>query len=259
MTALTVETVEKWIDSPNHALNNITPGAFRVLCAAALAALSERGGETGKPVAWMWLEGVEMMNGNEVEQFERVNLSREKPAEDAYGLTPLYTRPQAGQGKLPGFIKPDTDTHVYFYEQDHYYLSNFSAFQVNFDGTTFNTSEEAYHYQRFAGNAECRRAILWAKSAHEAFRYAQENKRYQIPEWDQVKVDIMRDILRAKVAQHEYVHRKLLQTGNKELIEDSHRDPYWGWGPNADGLNMLGKLWMEVRSELLSAQGGSHG
>jgi predicted NAD-dependent protein-ADP-ribosyltransferase YbiA (DUF1768 family) len=60
----------------------------------------------------------------------------------------------------------------------------------------------------------------------------------------------MRHILRLKVAQHEYVKRKLLETGNRRLIEDSWRDDYWGWGPNKDGQNVLGKLWMELREEL---------
>lgn len=41
-----------------------------------------------------------------------------------------------------------------------------------------------------------------------------------------------------------------LATGDRELIEDSWRDDFWGWGPNRDGKNMLGKLWMEVRAEL---------
>ena len=39
-------------------------------------------------------------------------------------------------------------------------------------------------------------------------------------------------------------------TGERELIEDSWRDGFWGWGENRDGKNMLGKLWMEVRAEL---------
>ena len=60
----------------------------------------------------------------------------------------------------------------------------------------------------------------------------------------------MKSILRAKADQHEYVRRKLLATGDRELIEDSWRDDFWGWGPNRDGKNMLGKLWMEVRDEL---------
>lgn len=48
-----------------------------------------------EPVAWMWLEGVEMLNGTEVEQFERIEFSREKPTGDAYGLTPLYSTPRS--------------------------------------------------------------------------------------------------------------------------------------------------------------------
>jgi predicted NAD-dependent protein-ADP-ribosyltransferase YbiA (DUF1768 family) len=60
----------------------------------------------------------------------------------------------------------------------------------------------------------------------------------------------MSNILRLKLAQHEYVRRKLLATGDRDLIEDSWRDDFWGWGPNRDGQNMLGKLWMEIRAEL---------
>ena len=33
------------------------------------------------------------------------------------------------------------------------------------------------------------------------------------PDWDVVKVEVMRNILRAKADQHEYVRRKLLITG----------------------------------------------
>ncbi len=60
----------------------------------------------------------------------------------------------------------------------------------------------------------------------------------------------MFNIISAKVAQHKYVYKKLLETGNREIIEDSWRDDYWGWGPNKDGKNMLGKLWMKLRYKL---------
>lgn len=58
----------------------------------------------------------------------------------------------------------------------------------------------------------------------------------------------MRTIIIAKVEQHEYVKRKLIESGDKELIEDSWRDDFWGWGPDRDGQNQLGKLWMEIRT-----------
>ena len=88
---------------------------------------------------------------------------------------------------------------------------------------------------------------------------AEINRERRRKDWDDVKVGIMREILRAKASQHEYVCRKLLATGERELIEDSWRDDFWGWGPNRDGQNMLGKLWMEIRTELRVALGGSRG
>lgn len=153
-----------------------------------------------------------------------------------------------------GCIKPDTDRQVFFYEQDFYVLSNFSAFTLDWRNIRFDTSEAAYHYEKFVGGGARASAvahnIACAPSAHEAFKIAERNKELRRPDWDDVKVGIMRDILRAKVEQHEYVRRKLLATGDRELIEDSWRDDFWGWGPSRDGQNMLGKLWMEVRAEL---------
>jgi ribA/ribD-fused uncharacterized protein len=152
----------------------------------------------------------------------------------------------------------DTDERVCFYEQDFYVLSNFSAFTLRWKELKFDTSEAAYHWEKFPDQGDMyiarrqavRAAIRSAASAHEAFKRAEENARFRRPDWDAVKVDIMRDILRAKVEQHEYVRRKLLATGDRELVENSWRDSFWGWGPSRDGQNMLGKLWMEIRAEI---------
>ncbi|HEY3694108.1 NADAR family protein [Phenylobacterium sp.] len=145
---------------------------------------------------------------------------------------------------------------MFFYEQDFYVLSNFSAFTLMWDGLRFDTSEALYHWLKFPGdeNIPLRRRIRRAPSAHEAFKTAQEMKHCRRPDWDEVKVGFMLEILRQKASQHEYVRRKLLATGDRELIEDSWRDDYWGWGEDKTGLNMLGKLWMELRSELRSAK-----
>lgn len=159
----------------------------------------------------------------------------------------------------------DTEREVFFYEQDFYVLSNFSAFRLFWRGNDFDTSEAAYHFEKFtddegalADMRSIRQAILMAPSAHEAFKIAERNRVHRRPDWDDVKVWIMREILRAKAAQHEYVRRKLLATGDRTLIENSWRDDFWGWGPNRDGKNMLGRLWMEVRAELRS-EGATHG
>ncbi len=160
----------------------------------------------------------------------------------------------------------DTPERVCFYEQDFYVLSNFSAFEVMWsDSYSFKTAEHCYHWLRFATGAANGKLggavpsaeamtvadqVRRATSAHDAFKIAQANKHLQRADWDSVKVDKMRLIIRAKALQHEYVRRKLLDTGDRELVENSWRDDFWGWGSNRDGQNMLGKLWMELRANL---------
>lgn len=156
----------------------------------------------------------------------------------------LLQEPSAEHHKL------DTGSQVLFYENDFYPLSNFSAFRLRWKDIDFDTSEAAYHWEKFPDDQPIRNAILLARSAHEAFKIAEQYKSRRLADWDDVKLDVMYHILHAKAGQHEYVRRKLLATGDRELIEDSWRDSYWGWGPNRDGQNMLGKLWMDIRSQL---------
>jgi ribA/ribD-fused uncharacterized protein len=144
----------------------------------------------------------------------------------------------------------DTPERVCFYEQDFYVLSNFSSFSLEWCGFRFPTVEHVYHWLKFIDSDELQQEIADAPSAHEAFQIAQVNKSRRRADWDDVKTRLMLKLLRAKVQQHEYVRRKLLATGDRELVENSWRDDFWGWGPNKDGTNMLGKLWMEVRAEL---------
>ena len=150
--------------------------------------------------------------------------------------------------------KLDTEKQVFFYEQDFYILSNFSSFRLLWRGHDFDTSEHAYHWAKFLNTSDEGEQVCGlikrARSAHVAFKLAEQHRHLRRKNWDDVKVSVMREILMAKVDQHEYVKRKLLATGDRELIEDSWRDDFWGWGSNCDGKNMLGILWMEVRDLL---------
>lgn len=62
----------------------------------------------------------------------------------------------------------------------------------------------------------------------------------------------MREIVKRKLEQNPYIKHKLIQTGKKLIVEDSPKDSFWGWGPKKDGRNELGKIWMELRNELLA-------
>lgn len=142
----------------------------------------------------------------------------------------------------------DNEKQIFFYEHEFYVFSNFSSFAIEWKGKLYPTSEHAYHSEKFE-NEEMKDQVRNTRSAHEALKFTKTNNDKRRKDWSEVKLSIMKDILRAKVEQHPYVKKKLLESGDKELIEDSWRDAYWGWGPNKDGENHLGKLWMEVREE----------
>lgn len=195
----------------------------------------------------------------EVEAFEKL-LGQGRGAEAGGSSEPPPVTPEQIE-RLRGL---DTADRVRFYEHDFYVFSNFSAFNLVWRHLTFHTSEAAYHYEKFcyidesgvSSTAEqnaVAQQILKAPSAHEAFKIAERNKPLRRADWDRVKFDVMRRILRSKVSQHEYVRRKLLATGERELVEDSWRDDVWGWGPDRKGQNMLGRIWMEIRTELRKA------
>ena len=138
---------------------------------------------------------------------------------------------------------------VCFYEPEYYIFSNFSAFKLDWKGRNWMTSEHAYHSEKYP-DQKYKDEIANKRSAHEALKFAEEHKVERRKDWDEVKLAVMKEILHAKAAQHSYVMKKLLDSGDRMLIENSWRDDFWGWGPNKDGKNHLGRLWMEVRDEV---------
>lgn len=146
--------------------------------------------------------------------------------------------------------QPLADDPIFFYPKEFYVFDNFSSFQVEYDGHLWPTSEHAYQATKFKETSpEIYKRIREARSAHDAMKLASEFKEKRDPEWDKKKVDIMKAILRCKIDQHPYVLKKLLQSGSREIIEDSWRDGFWGWGEDRNGENQLGKIWMELREE----------
>jgi len=141
--------------------------------------------------------------------------------------------------------KPERIT---FYELKFYMFSNFSAFAVEFDGRLWPTSEHAYQGFKF-DDYPTQERIRAEKSAHSAMKLAQSMADRYREHWDETKVVWMEQICRAKLEQHPYIQRKLAESGTRELIESSPIDSFWGWGPNKDGQNNLGKIWMKLRDD----------
>lgn len=144
---------------------------------------------------------------------------------------------------------PKADERILFYEGTRYFLSNFSSFRVQWRGIDWMTSEHAYQAAKFR-DPEIIEQIKNAISAHEAKKIAQAHKDREIKNWSEIKIAVMEEILRAKLAQHLYIQRKLLESGHREIVENSPTDSFWGRGPDWKGKNFLGKLWMKLRAEM---------
>lgn len=155
--------------------------------------------------------------------------------------------PTSNQG-----LNRETDDAVYFFTPSFHTLDNFSAHQVNIWGIKFSTAEHAYQYKKFSINhPEISQQILLASSPEAAKKVSDANKQYQPETWKDEKVVVMEEILRTKVQQHEDVREALKRSGKRTIIENSPFDGFWGSGPNGDGKNMVGKIWMEIRGSLI--------
>lgn len=144
----------------------------------------------------------------------------------------------------------DTKKEIFFYEQEFYVLSNFSSFRIYWKDLDFTSLEYAYQWEKFPKHPDLQHMIWAAASSHDAYTIAQDWKHLRREDWPSVCRSIMKDLCRTKVTQHPYVRKKLLESGDRTLIENSYKDSYWGWGPDKKGANMLGTIWMELRNEL---------
>lgn len=144
-------------------------------------------------------------------------------------------------------------TAILFYESEYYMFSNFASFAVKYNGLLWATSEHAYQAAKFE-DKEVVDLIHKSLSSHDCKKIARVHKEKINPIWDSVKVSVMEDIIRTKISMHPYIREKILETGDREIIEDSPKDSFWGRGPDFKGRNELGKVWMKMRSELHSKQ-----
>jgi ribA/ribD-fused uncharacterized protein len=139
--------------------------------------------------------------------------------------------------------------HATFYEAKWYIFSNFSSFAVYWHDQDWMTVEHAYQASKFMDEA-IRTLVRNARSAHDSKEVARANHNKVRPDWDEVKLGLMEEILRAKLEQHPYIQQKLLESGDAIIVEDSPKDSYWGCGPDWKGENYLGRLWMKLRDEI---------
>ena len=133
------------------------------------------------------------------------------------------------------------------------------GFPLRVNGIRILTSEALYQACRFPHRPEVQRLIIEQRSPMTAKMKSKPYRHDSRPDWDQVRVKIMRWSLRVKLAQNWHAFRDLLlETGERPIVEESRKDDFWGAKPVDDGtlmgMNVLGRLLMELR-EAVKHQG----
>ncbi len=149
------------------------------------------------------------------------------------------------------WLARNVDEFIGFYPREFFCFDNFSAFSFIYDGIRFHTVEHAYQAYKFKNTApEIFNEIVNCFSSDEARRIAHRNEDKVVANWDDIKLDFMEKFLRTKLEQNLFVKKKLLETKDYLICEDSPIDSFWGIGEDKRGRNELGKIWMKLRAEL---------
>lgn len=148
-------------------------------------------------------------------------------------------------GKERDYIIHDDDNIKGFFG-DYRFLSNFHMAPVYFESIEYPSTEHAYQAAKTT-NIQIRKEFL-NLTCGEAKRKGQVVEMRE--NWDVIKYDIMFMVVFDKFYRHADLREKLLNTDLKYLEETNHwGDKYYGVC-DGEGLNVLGKILMDVRKIL---------
>lgn len=144
------------------------------------------------------------------------------------------------------------------FEGDHFYLSNFyeapTIFLMDGESVTMPTGEHAFQAAKFhvmrdvdkARRKDYVRRVADAPTPAKA-KYAGRSVDILLDSWDNIRVDVMREVVFQKFLQHPDLRVKLLNTNEAMLVEgNTWGDTFWG-RVDGKGYNKLGVILMEVR------------
>ena len=142
--------------------------------------------------------------------------------------------------------KPDFSIRCF--DGPYAFLSNFYQAPIVFDGLCYGTSEAAFQAQKTLSPEK--REEFTHFTPGKAKRAGKKLKLRV--DWEEVKLNLMDEIVRAKFAQNPDIAARLLATGDRELVEGTvWHDIFWGIDlATGKGENHLGRILMKIRSDL---------
>ena len=133
-----------------------------------------------------------------------------------------------------------------YFRGEYEFLSNFYLCDVEYDGLVYKSSEAAFQSAKTLDKVKRLDFLLMSPS-----KSKKEGKYLDLREdWEEVKAEIMLDVIWNKFMGNIDLARKLLATGDAELVEgNTWGDTYWGVCKGR-GKNVLGEILMIVREDI---------
>jgi len=140
---------------------------------------------------------------------------------------------------------------IKFYSENQKWgeFSNFALYEITIGNKIWPTSEHFFQAQKFEDKAY-QEKIRKSKSPMKAAELGRSRKVKIKKNWDNIKDNMMYQVVLEKFRQHEDLKTLLLDTKDAILVEHTEQDAYWGDGGNGKGKNRLGKTLMQVRNKL---------
>ena len=137
------------------------------------------------------------------------------------------------------------------FTKENRWLSNFAEVTVTYNGLAYDNTEAAYQAAKFPGVED----LFVGLNGKEAKALSKKLTKDCRPDWNDIRVSVMRDVCELKFAQEPY-RGQLLATGN-ELLEEGNwwNDTFWGVSQQTgQGENQLGNILMVIRRRIRNAK-----
>ncbi|EKM52578.1 uncharacterized protein PHACADRAFT_100358 [Phanerochaete carnosa HHB-10118-sp] len=147
-----------------------------------------------------------------------------------------------------------------FYKKDepYYEFTNFSPHPIQYQGKLYPTSEHLFQAYKFLSTRpDLAERVRTTPTPRAALEEATRMRKLQRSDWFDVNISVMDQVLEAKFTQNAQLKKLLLDTGERDIIEDSPVDSFWGCGADGQGRNELGKALVRLRKKF-RRQGRQH-